>query len=199
MSWLMERIYDALEWSVRNDKMPDEYQQTITIERMKMLAERIVKIAKSEVGVEEINGTNCGPRVDEYKAATNLPPHESWPWCAAFVDWCTMIAMADGYADGTKYSFVRPKTAGAWDLENWSLKQDKSTNTKRNPERDIMAGDIVIFTFSHVGIATGFPDHAGHVATIEGNTDAEGSREGGGVFRKHRHITKIRSRIRFMV
>ena len=25
MSWLMERIYDALEWSVRNDKMPAEY------------------------------------------------------------------------------------------------------------------------------------------------------------------------------
>ena len=197
MSWLMERIYDTLEWSVRNDKMPAEYLNSKST--MSKFQERLVKIAKAEVGIEEINGTNCGPRVNEYKAATNLPPSESWAWCAAFVDWCVAEAMSIGLAMGEKYTFRRPTTAGAWDLENWSLAQDHSTQTKRKPERDIQAGDIVIFTFSHVGIATGPPDHSGYVTCCEGNTDADGSREGGGVFRKHRHVTKIRSRIRFMV
>lgn len=43
---------------------------------MSKFSEAIVRIAKKEVGIEEIDGTNCGPRVNEYKAATNLPPKE---------------------------------------------------------------------------------------------------------------------------
>jgi hypothetical protein len=57
----------------------------------------------------------------------------------------------------------------------------------------------VVFTFSHIGIAVSPPDEDGNVATVEGNTDAAGSREGGGVYRKSRHVSKIRSRIRFNV
>lgn len=158
------------------------------------LAQKIVAIAKKEVGVEEIDGTNCGPRVNEYKSATNLPPNESWPWCAAFVDWVVREAMR-----GREYTFKRPTTAGAWDLENWSLRQDNSTQTRKRPENDIKPGDIVIFTFSHVGFAVSEPDSDGYVVTVEGNTDKAGSREGGGVFQKLRHISKVRSRIRFMV
>jgi len=37
------------------------------------------------------------------------------------------------------------------------------------------------------------------VETIEGNTDGVGSRDGGGVWRKFRKISQIRSRIRFTV
>lgn len=163
---------------------------------MPTLSELIPDIAKKEIGIEEVNGTNCGPMVDVYKAATNLPANESWPWCAAFVDWVVKQAME---AAGRGFSFKRPTTAGAWDLENWSLRQDNSTQTKKQPGRDIKAGDIVIFTFSHVGFAIGPPDADGYVPTIEGNTDAAGSREGGGVFQKRRHVSKIRSRIRFTV
>ena len=160
------------------------------------LAERLVELAKKEVGVEEIGGTNCGPRVNEYKAATWLPYKESWAWCAAFIDWLVMTAMEES---GKKYTFARPRTAGAWDLENWSMKQDGSTWTKLNPQAgDIAPGDIVIFTFSHVGLAIDAPAK-GLVATIEGNTDGNGSRDGGGVWRKFRKISQIRSRIRFTV
>jgi hypothetical protein len=60
-----------------------------------------------------------------------------------------------------------------------------------------MPGDIVIFTFSHIGIAVSEPDEKGNVKTVEGNTDKAGSREGGGVYLKTRNISKIRSRIRF--
>lgn len=161
------------------------------------LSEIIVELAKKEVGTEEVNGTNKGVRVDEYKSATFLPPHESWPWCAAFIDWVVKQAMT---MTGKKYTFERPQTAGAWDLENWSLKQDDSTSTKRNPGFDILAGDIVIFKFSHVGFAIADADHeTATVKTVEGNTDQSGSREGGGVFTKRRKLSQIKTRIRFTV
>jgi hypothetical protein len=37
---------------------------------MKNIVQEIVRIAKQEVGTEEVDGTNCGERVNEYKAAT---------------------------------------------------------------------------------------------------------------------------------
>ena len=157
------------------------------------LATKITEIAGKEIGVEELDGSNCGPRVDEYKAATHLPPHEAWPWCAAFVCWCVREAMKDG-----EYTFKRPTTAGAFAFENWSLAQDNSTQTKKPTRGDIQPGDIVIFKFSHIGIATSVPT-AGKIRTIEGNTNSAGEREGQGVFLKSRKVSSIRSRIRFTV
>ena len=158
------------------------------------LAAKIVKIARAENGVREIGNTNRGKRVDEYKAATWLDPKQAWPWCAAFVDWVVMKAME---TDGP-YTFERPQTAGAWALEDWSMEQDESTNTKRAPGSDIKAGDIVIFKFSHVGFAVGSP-RDDMFASCEGNTDAGGSREGQGVFLKTRKVYQVKTRIRFMV
>jgi len=69
---------------------------------------------------------------------------------------------------------------------------------KKPHKGDIKRGDIVCFTFSHIGIALGSPDEAGNLLTCEGNTNAEGLREGDGVYKKTRNISKIRSRIRFI-
>lgn len=162
------------------------------------LSEALTEIAAKEIGVTEVNGSNCGPRVNEYKAATWLPADKGWPWCAAFVCWCVREALTLSGTKETK-TFKRPYTAGAWDFENWSLEQDESTNTRKPHKNDILPGDIVIFTFSHIGIATSAPDKNGNVRTIEGNTDGAGSREGGAVLRKTRHVSKIRSRIRFTI
>lgn len=162
------------------------------------LPQAIVTIATAEIGVEEVNGTNCGPRVDEYKAATWLNPKVGWPWCAAFACWVVREAAKLAGVEFTK-TFKRPRTAGAWDFENWSLAQDRSTWTKKPHGGDIEPGDIVIFKFSHIGFAVSKPDKNGFVMTVEGNTDAAGSREGGGVFRKRRRLSQIRSRIRFRV
>jgi len=161
------------------------------------LARAIIDLASKEIGVEEINGSNCGPRVNEYKAATNLPPNEAWPWCAAFVCWLVREAMKVCGLKETA-TFKRPTTAGAWAFEQWSLKQDGTTQTRRLHHGDIEAGDIVIFTFSHIGIATG-PPEMGRIPTIEGNTDGQGSREGGAVLRKSRRVEQIKCRIRFTV
>jgi hypothetical protein len=162
------------------------------------LPSHLVQVAKAEIGTAEVNGTNCGPRVNEYKAATWLPADKGWAWCAAFVCWCIREAMAKAEVSETE-TFKRPQTASAWDFENWSLAQDLSTSTKKPHRGDIRAGDIVIFKFSHIGIATSAPDQNGDVSTIEGNTDGKGSREGGAVLKKLRNITSIRSRIRFTV
>lgn len=163
---------------------------------MKDFADTIVRIAQAEVGVEEVNGTNCGVRVNEYKAATWLPADKPWPWCAAFVCWVVWAAIKTCGVRETK-GFKRPRTAGAWNFENWSRAQDDTTWTKKPAGNDILPGDIVIFTFSHIGIADTAPDSQGYIRTVEGNTDTSGSREGGGVYVKTRHISKIRSRIRF--
>ena len=162
------------------------------------LSKEMVRLAIAEVGVMEVNGTNCGPRVDEYKAATWLNPKVGWPWCAAFTCWLIREALINTGIKQTK-TFKRPRTAGAWDFENWSLAQDKSVLLKKPHRKDILPGDIVVFTFSHIGIAVSAPDAAGNINTIEGNTDTAGSREGGGVFRKKRRLNQIRSRIRLIL
>lgn len=164
--------------------------QPVTVATSGKLADELVGLARKEVGVEEVNGTNCGPRVNEYKAATWLDPKQSWPWCAAFICWLMREAMKDG-----EYSFERPRTAGAWDFENWAVKQKKGVDLKKPHNGDIKPGDIVMFTFSHIGLAISEPKN-GVVETIEGNTDGEGSREGGAVLVKKRKLSSIRSRIR---
>jgi hypothetical protein len=158
------------------------------------IAEKLVDLAKKEVGVEEVNGTNCGPRVNEYKSATWLDSTKSWPWCAAFICWLFREAMKGG-----TYTFKRPQTAGAYDFENWCREQNNSVLLKKPHGGDIKAGDVVVFTFSHIGLAISEPDESGYVATIEGNTDGFGSREGGAVLIKKRKLSSIRSRIRVMV
>lgn len=162
------------------------------------LSEALVQVALKEVGVTEVNGTNCGPRVDEYKASTWLNPKVGWPWCAAYVCWCFREALVLAGIKETK-TFKRPRTAGAWDFENWSREQDESTHTKKPHKSDIQAGDIVIFTFSHIGIALSSPDKNGNVKTVEGNSNKSGSREGGGVFKLIRNVSKIKSRIRLQI
>jgi len=158
------------------------------------VSEKMVNLARSEIGVSEIDGSNCGPRVDEYKAATWLDPDKGWPWCAAFLCWLIREAI-----DGEDVAFKRPQTAGAWDFENWARKQVNNGVDLRKPtNEDIKAGDIVIYTFSHIGLAVKDIDSSGYVATIEGNTNGAGSREGGSVLEKKRHVSSIRSRIRII-
>jgi hypothetical protein len=98
-----------------------------------------------------------------------------------------------------KYTFLRPETAGAWDFEKWCLSVDDSVKLHKPHKGDIRRGDIVVFTFSHIGIAVGDIGKDGIVQTVEGNTNSDGAREGDGVYRKRRHVSKIRSVIRFMV
>ena len=158
------------------------------------VTEKMVSLAREEIGVSEVDGSNCGPRVDEYKAATWLDADKGWPWCAAFICWLVREAI-----EGEDTRFKRPRTAGAWDFENWAKQESTNGVELRKPtNEDIKAGDIVVFTFSHIGLAVKDADSSGYVVTIEGNTNGAGSREGGSVLEKKRHVSKIRSRIRIV-
>ena len=167
---------------------------------MSNLTNTIVTNAIAEIGVRESpKNSNRGERVDQYKAATNLNPKQAWAWCAAFVCFIVRNAMASCAIKQTA-TFKRPTTAGAWDFIRWSKEQDSTTSTLMSPKaKDIQAGDIIVFKFSHIGIATSVSDSSGNFHTCEGNTDANGSREGGGVYGKIRNISVVKARIRFTV
>ena len=160
----------------------------------KEIPQKMIVLAREEIGVSEVDGSNCGPRVDQYKAATWLDADKGWPWCAAFLCWLLREASQD-----EDIAFKLPQTAGAWDFENWAKKEVSNGVDLRKPtNEDIKAGDIVIFTFSHIALAVKDIDSSGYVITIEGNTNGAGSREGGSVLEKKRHVSKIRSRIRIL-
>ena len=164
-----------------------------------ILPRLIVAQAQSKIGVREAGGNNKGAGLAPFFAADGYEPNskdDGYAWCAAFVCWVIKTAME---LSGQKFSFNRPTTPGAWAFEDWSLAQDASTQTKMRPRGDIQAGDIVIFRFSHIGIATSGVDKDGHFFTVEGNTNRDGSRDGDGVYSKRRHIDLVRSRIRFTV
>jgi len=156
-------------------------------------AKELVKAAEGEVGTMEDVVNNTGAELLKYKQATWLAPG-AWAWCAAFVCWCYQEALKNHPIANLK----RPQTAGAWDFENWASQQSKVALHK--PPGSVQAGDIVVFTFSHIGIAVE-DESGGFVTTVEGNTNVKGTRDGGGktrdgVYRKHRSKSQIRSVIR---
>lgn len=168
---------------------------------MKTIAEAVADAAESKVGIAEAGGNNKGAELQPFFDADNYDPNGGRPgdngyaWCASFICWCCMVALA-----GRKISFKRPTTPSAWGMESWSMAQDRSTWTLKSPGLDISRGDIVVFKISHVGIAAGSPDGNGYFQTVEGNTSGSSGgnqRDGDGVYRKRRHISEIRSRIRF--
>jgi hypothetical protein len=164
---------------------------------MIILPERVASIAESKIGLRESGGANKGPQIREFLDADSYKPNatdDGYPWCASFV--CRIVQLA---MHGREWTFQRPTTPGAWAFEKWSLAQDRSTWTRKPAGRDIARGDIVVFNFSHIGIAVGMPDKHGWVRTVEGNTNKAGSRDGDGVYLKVRNVSSIRSRIRFRV
>lgn len=157
------------------------------------IAEMITILASREVGVKEEGGNNRGAQIVEYQKATWLDP-APWPWCAAFVCWVVQEALKTTRAP---HDFKRPRTAGAWDFERWAREDGGSKVTLIKPPRGFQPGDIICFTFSHIGIVEKTsPSSTSTVTTIEGNTGPSGGREGDGVWRKTRPVSKIRSVIR---
>ena len=162
---------------------------------------KLVSLALAEVGVREVPlKSNKGPRVNEYKAATNLNPTEPWFWCAAFICWLVREAVYALEIPQTK-TFRRPTTAGAWDFIRWSKEQDNTTSTKMRPSwHDIEAGDILVFdNVSHIGLCVKTPT-SNTMQTVEGNAGDDEGRNGDGVYKKNtRKASNVRARIRFTV
>lgn len=168
------------------------------LRKLLTLAEAIAEAAESQLGIRETDGKNRGPGIEKYWAATSYKAgyQNREPWCAAFVCWCIMTAIARLAIVPT---FKRPTTAQAFGFEPWATYSD-ADNVKLVPTTgDIRRGDIIVFSFSHVEIATkDTPKGVNLVECVGGNTNDAGSREGDGVYRKQRHRRSFRAVVRIL-
>jgi hypothetical protein len=159
---------------------------------------KIADIATSQVGQKEATGRNDGSVVRKYQGTTNLEPG-GWPWCAAFVCWVIREWLKDEKAQkwlNLKHRTPedwRPKTARAWGFDDWAAKRPATTEIIDRSEK-AKPGDIVMFTFSHVGIVVS--DNGKSIQTVEGNTNGAGSRDGDGVYFKTRSRSLVKAYVR---
>lgn len=159
---------------------------------------KIADIAASQVGQKEATGHNDGAVVRKYQAATNLDP-DSWPWCAAFVCWVIREWLKAPEVVTWLNLKVRtpedwrPKTPRAWGFNDWAQTRPATTQIIDRADK-AQPGDIVMFTFSHVGIVVS--DNGKSIQTVEGNTNGSGSREGDGVYCKTRSRSLVKAYVR---
>jgi len=134
--------------------------------------QRLLNVARAEIGVREV-GHNGGKRVAEYLACTGIKVPA--PYCAAFV---SFVFWKAGYS--------APRTP-------WSPALFPASRVVEVGS----AGEGLVFgiyfpelkRIAHVGLVESVKDD--WVATIEGNTNPEGSRDGQGVYRRMRHKRTI--------
>lgn len=144
---------------------------------------RVLEKVRSQIGQsEKPPGSNGGGMVKEYLAAVGLD--EGFPWCAAFIYWC--------FREVEKPTTTRCiKTAGV--LDHWAragsqgIRRIGFQQARENPGL-IKPGMIFIMDTGPAGGAghTGIVEkiEGGALVTVEGNTNAAGSREGTAVLRK---------------
>lgn len=139
------------------------------------LGRSAVAIANGQMGVtEHPAGSNGGPEVNQYLAAVGLNP--GYAWCSAFACWCIQgAAKAAGVTPAFRY------TGGALNL--WNRNADRRISPAALTPDDLPV--VVVWDhgggLGHVGFCVGLDQAAGKLQTIEGNSDANGSRTGGSV------------------
>lgn len=149
-----------------------------------------IAAAEEQKGVREVPvNSNRGPEVDAYARRAGVPL--GLAWCCSFVYWCF-----DEAAKASARANPMFKTAGC--LAHWN-------NAGRHGARCIAAADAVanpsvvqpgmVFVMDygrglgHTGLVESVG--GGYISTIEGNTDASKTREGGGVYRLARKIVSV--------
>jgi CHAP domain len=153
---------------------------------------RVLRTAAGEEAkqVREVpKNSNRGPQVDAYLERAGVRPGLSW--CCAFVYWCF-----DEAAHAANRVNPMVKTAGC--LDHWRRAGERGVPripaTEALMSRDaIQPGMIFIMDhgggFGHTGLIEKVTGEV--LTTIEGNTDASRTREGGGVYRLTRKIGEI--------
>jgi hypothetical protein len=153
---------------------------------------RVVAEAAGEEAkqVREVpRNSNCGPEVEAYQHRAGVPAGVSW--CCAFVYWCFDEAAK---AMGRSNPMVR--TAGC--LDHWRRAPSRgarrilSSAATADPS---LVKPGMVFIMDHGGGLghTGLVEkvNGGLLTTLEGNTDASKTREGGGVYRLTRKVGEI--------
>lgn len=87
--------------------------------------DRVIHIARKELGTKEIAGKENNPRILEYHATCSKSNNtDEIAWCSAFINWVFLIA-----------GLPRTGSAAAQSWKNWGK------SSKKNPK----AGDVVVF------------------------------------------------------
>lgn len=145
-----------------------------------MTAEKIIKIAKAEIGVKEYpkNSNNVKYNTEYYGKQVS---GSAYPWCCVFVWWVFKQA-------GASKLFYNGKKCASCTTVRDAMKAQKVKEPK--------AGDLVFFNFNkdskveHIGIVE-FVNADGTVNTIEGNTSTGNDANGGQVMRRIRKKSVI--------
>ena len=156
------------------------------------LLARVLDIAAGEEAkqVREVpRNSNRGPEVDAYLKRAGVSPGLSW--CCAFVYWCF-----DEAAKSLGQANPMVRTAGC--LEHWNRAPGQGASrvmaaqAVRNPAL-VRSGMVFIMDhgrgLGHTGLVEKV--EGGLITTLEGNTDASRTREGGGVYRLTRKLVEI--------
>ena len=159
--------------------------------KLEQFVNAILKFAKGEIGVREKGSTNTGVRVNEYQliGSCGQVKHGGCAWCDF---WCKFIYRygaiiplklkdllpCDGYTPNTKLFGLK---------NNIAIKNPKLSEL-------ILSSQFLIYGSArgdaiHTGIIAGTKN--GQVITIEGNTNASGSADGGGVEQRIRPLSQI--------
>lgn len=160
-------------------------------------AARMLVLAKDELWVREKEGKNHGDGIAKYWPATTYPSGyaDRQPYCAAFICWLVRQAAPKPCL------FDLPTSPKAFAFEAWAKKQEGRGVELIGKSEAIEPGDIIVFEFSHVGLAE---QRVGkgktEVHTIDANTSpGSGDNEGGGNFRRTRARHLIRAIVRITV
>lgn len=126
---------------------------------------RMVALAREELGVSETTSNNESPRIREYRTSTVGAENTPGPWCAYFVSWLAKNAGAPIGAGGNGTGYVPT-------LEAWGRQQDRFIPFGTQQAKP---GDIAIFDWGGDGVAdhTGIVESVaadGTIKTIEGNS-----------------------------
>ncbi len=152
--------------------------------------QRALKFAKGEIGIKEHPpGSNSGPRVREYQAASSLGG-TGWPWCGALMAWA--YGKAGRPLKGFNNAYVPDYVATARRNED-GLRVVSAEKAR--------PGDLVCFdwggdgTSDHIGILE-TPVRSGRFQSIEGNTSFSNNSNGGEVMRRDRNVSQVQCFIR---
>ncbi|PTQ88949.1 CHAP domain-containing protein [Agitococcus lubricus] len=176
-----------LTWNALFETAADRQKQAASALLKQVIA--MATVEKKKNVREHPKNSNRGKEVDAYlqRAGAGL----GLSWCCAFVYWCF-----DEAAKKLQKTNPMIKTAGC--LAHWNgagkkgIARITAAQAQANPQL-IKVGMVFIMDYGkglgHTGIVIEVSD--GWITTIEGNTDASLSREGGGVYQLKRKINSI--------
>lgn len=147
---------------------------------MSLLSNAVIAEAKRYLGVIEVpKNSNRGLCIDYWVREAGLDPAGAFPWCAAFVGQIGRQALG--------YRWPVPRTASVAAIAAWAAAKGITSTVGAGGDLFVL-WNAGLNRFAHIGVVTNYNVTTNEYDTIEGNTNGDGSREGFGVFARHRAV-----------